>query len=99
MADEDFGYGISYQYLTGFVDYSWRFTNVDTFWLVIGSIFFTISFISPLMTKIIGLFLSYMKASISRRDVYKKTAAKDGWRARSAFKIIQTYILALELIM
>lgn len=48
MADEDFGYGISYQYLTGFVDYSWRFTHVDTIWLVIGSIFFTVSFISYL---------------------------------------------------
>jgi len=30
-----------------------------------------------------------MKASISRRDVYKKTAAEEGWRARSAYKIMQ----------
>lgn len=30
-----------------------------------------------------------MKASISRRDVYKKTAVQEGWRARSAYKIIQ----------
>ncbi|KAH0789554.1 FtsJ-domain-containing protein [Histomonas meleagridis] len=29
-----------------------------------------------------------MRASISRRDVYKKTAVKDGWRARSAYKLI-----------
>lgn len=46
MTDEDYGYGISYQYLTGFVDYSWRFSQVEPIWLVIGSIFFTVSFIS-----------------------------------------------------
>ena len=31
----------------------------------------------------------FMKASISRRDVYKKTAVQEGWRARSAYKILQ----------
>lgn len=30
-----------------------------------------------------------MKASVSRRDVYKKTAVEEGWRARSAYKLIQ----------
>ena len=30
-----------------------------------------------------------MKASVSRRDVYKKTAVEEGWRARSAYKLMQ----------
>ena len=30
-----------------------------------------------------------MKASISRRDVYKRTAVEEGWRARSAYKLMQ----------
>lgn len=30
-----------------------------------------------------------MKNSISRRDVYKKNAVNEGWRARSAYKLIQ----------
>ena len=30
-----------------------------------------------------------MKASINRRDVYKRTAVEEGWRARSAYKIMQ----------
>ena len=30
-----------------------------------------------------------MKASVSRRDVYKRTAVEEGWRARSAYKIMQ----------
>ena len=30
-----------------------------------------------------------MKASVSRRDVYKKTAHDEGWRARSAYKLLQ----------
>lgn len=30
-----------------------------------------------------------MKASISRRDIYKKTAHDEGWRARSAYKLMQ----------
>lgn len=33
--------------------------------------------------------LKKMKASVSRRDVYKKTAVEEGWRARSAYKLIQ----------
>ncbi|OHT15329.1 FtsJ-like methyltransferase family protein [Tritrichomonas foetus] len=32
-----------------------------------------------------------MKASISRRDIYKKTAVQEGWRARSAYKISQIH--------
>ena len=39
-----------------------------------------------------------MRASVSRRDVYKKTAVQDGWRARSAYKLLQideeTHILS-----
>ena len=30
-----------------------------------------------------------MKASVFRRDVYKKTAVEEGWRARSAYKLMQ----------
>lgn len=30
-----------------------------------------------------------MKKSVSRRDVYKKTAVEEGWRARSAYKLLQ----------
>jgi tRNA (cytidine32/guanosine34-2'-O)-methyltransferase len=30
-----------------------------------------------------------MKASVSRRDVYKRTAVQEGWRARSAYKLMQ----------
>ena len=32
-----------------------------------------------------------MKASINRRDVYKKTAQEEGWRARSAYKLLQIH--------
>lgn len=32
-----------------------------------------------------------MKASINRRDRYKKTAVQEGWRARSAYKILQIH--------
>ena len=46
MGGGDMGHGITYEHPTGDLDYAWRFPDVETFWLIIGSIFFVISFIS-----------------------------------------------------
>lgn len=43
---EEFGTGISFQYNAGFVDYAWRFPSVQIFWVIIGAVFFVVSFIS-----------------------------------------------------
>ncbi|OHT14312.1 PQ loop repeat family protein [Tritrichomonas foetus] len=43
---EEFGHGITFELVTGFLDYNWRFPKVNTFWLIIGVIFFVVSFVS-----------------------------------------------------
>ena len=48
MSDDsdDFGHGISFEHLAGFTDFSYRFPKVETFWQIIGAIFFLVNFFS-----------------------------------------------------
>ncbi|KAK8882187.1 hypothetical protein M9Y10_044827 [Tritrichomonas musculus] len=44
--DDEFGNGISYEYLTGLTDYYFRFPKVEIYWQIIGLVFFLTNFFS-----------------------------------------------------
>ncbi|OHT09264.1 PQ loop repeat family protein [Tritrichomonas foetus] len=44
--DDEFGHGISYEFLTGLIDYKFRFPKVEMFWQIIGLVFFLVNFFS-----------------------------------------------------